>query len=144
MKKGMIKTLGAAMIVSGAMGLVAGVANAAGKSGAEMIRKLDTDGDQRVSKAEFEAGYSEKFDMADTNRDGVMSTEELAAKKNKKDGTNKGLKAEEKMAKKDMNADGQLSAEEFAQAKTAKFEKMDANKDGFLTAQEIDSGKRHK
>lgn len=144
MKKGMIKTLGAAMIVTGAMGLVAGVSNAAGKSGAEMIRKLDTDGDQRVSKAEFEAGYTEKFDMADTNRDGVMSTDELAAKKNKKDGTNKGLKAEEKMAKKDMNADGQLSADEFAQAKTAKFDKMDANKDGFLTAQEIDSGKRHK
>ncbi|MBX3019967.1 MAG: hypothetical protein KF767_18920 [Bdellovibrionaceae bacterium] len=71
-----------------------------------------------------------------------MSTDELAAKKNKKDGTNKGLKADHKMAKKDMNADGQLSAEEFARAKTAKFEKMDVNKDGYLTAQEIETGRR--
>lgn len=140
MKKGLMKTLGAAMVMIGAMGLVAG-AQANMKSGAEMLRKLDADGDQRISRTEFEAGYTEKFDEADTNRDGSLSVSEMEAKKARKDGTNKGLHARDKMAKKDMNADNRVSQEEFAQAKRNKFEKMDANKDGYLTAQEIDAMK---
>lgn len=149
MKKGMTKTLtktlGAALVIAGAMGLVTATAEAAkGKSGAEMLRSLDKDGDQRLSMAEFEAGYAEHFAEADMNADGSLTKDEVTAKANMKDGTNKGLKADKKMAKKDMNADGAISQDEYASAKSAKFEKMDSNKDGYLTAQEIDSMKMHK
>jgi Ca2+-binding EF-hand superfamily protein len=49
----------------------------------ELIAQLDTDGDGRVSKAEFIDGPTPLFDRADTDHDGKLSQDEVAAVKQK-------------------------------------------------------------
>lgn len=44
---------------------------------AGFIKRLDTDGDGRVSKAEALAGAEERFNRADANKDGYLSADEL-------------------------------------------------------------------
>jgi hypothetical protein len=46
---------------------------------AELVTQLDRDGDGRVSKAEFVAGPTPLFDRADTDHNGELSKEEVAA-----------------------------------------------------------------
>ena len=46
---------------------------------AAMLRALDKDGDGKVSKAEALAAAEARFERADTNHDGFLSAEELAA-----------------------------------------------------------------
>ena len=53
-----------------------------GKHPGGRMRHLDTDGDGQVSRAELLAAHQrqlERFDKADTNRDGVLSPEEARA-----------------------------------------------------------------
>jgi Ca2+-binding EF-hand superfamily protein len=46
---------------------------------AELVTQLDRDGDGRVSKAEFVDGPTPLFDRADTDHNGELSKEEVAA-----------------------------------------------------------------
>lgn len=48
-----------------------------------MFEKLDTDGDGKVTKAEFEAFHAEKFTKMDADGDGVVTKEEAAAAREK-------------------------------------------------------------
>jgi hypothetical protein len=43
------------------------------------IAKLDTDGDGAITRAEWEALRLARFDAADSNKDGVLSKEEMRA-----------------------------------------------------------------
>jgi EF hand domain-containing protein len=47
--------------------------------GERFLKHLDTDGDGRVSKAEALAKAAARFDLADANKDGFITAEELAA-----------------------------------------------------------------
>lgn len=46
-----------------------------------MVGQFDTDGDKKVSKEEFVNGPTTLFDRADTNKDNVLDSKELAAAK---------------------------------------------------------------
>ena len=59
------------------MGMGAGMGG--GMSSADRVKKMDRDGDGRVSAAEHAAGTQAMFDEADTNKDGNLSTAERAA-----------------------------------------------------------------
>jgi len=48
---------------------------------AELVTRLDKDGDGRVSKTEFVDGATPLFDRADTDHNGQLSREEVAAAK---------------------------------------------------------------
>jgi len=50
---------------------------------AELVEQLDADGDGRVSKAEFVDGPTPLFDLADTDHNGELSRDEVAAAKAK-------------------------------------------------------------
>ncbi|HEX4333073.1 MAG TPA: EF-hand domain-containing protein [Usitatibacter sp.] len=51
------------------------------EKGAERFKKLDTDGDGRISRAEAQAAprLAAHFDELDTNKDGFLSADELKA-----------------------------------------------------------------
>ena len=44
-----------------------------------MLKKIDTDGDGKISKAEALAAAAARFDRADTNKDGFLTLEEMKA-----------------------------------------------------------------
>jgi Ca2+-binding EF-hand superfamily protein len=44
-----------------------------------MLKKIDTDGDGKVSKAEALAAAAARFDKADANKDGFLTVEEMKA-----------------------------------------------------------------
>jgi Ca2+-binding EF-hand superfamily protein len=50
---------------------------------AALVTQLDQDGDGRVSKSEFFAGSTPLFDRADTDHNGELSRDEVAAMKQK-------------------------------------------------------------
>ncbi len=51
------------------------------KGAGKMVGRLDTDGDGKISAAEFSAHEMPGFDKIDTNKDGSLSAEERAAAK---------------------------------------------------------------
>ena len=50
-----------------------------GAHGKAMLKKIDTDGDGKISKAEALAAAAARFDRADTNKDGFLTVEEMKA-----------------------------------------------------------------
>ena len=44
----------------------------------KILLTFDTDGDRRISKAEYEQGCARLFKLLDTNHDGLLSKAELA------------------------------------------------------------------
>ncbi|WP_213605169.1 EF-hand domain-containing protein [Pseudoxanthomonas japonensis] len=80
----------------------------------EYLARMDTDGDGRVSLAEYQAWMSYAFDGMDRNRDGVLSVDELPG------GRGKPITREAHLA--------QLAA---------RFKRQDVDGDGFLSAKEL-------
>jgi Ca2+-binding EF-hand superfamily protein len=48
---------------------------------AQLRAEFDTDGDDRISRSEYAKGPTTLFDRADTDHDGKLSTQEIAAVK---------------------------------------------------------------
>lgn len=67
----------AALTVLAAGTLAGGVALADGKG--HFMRKIDTDGDQRISTQEAAAFQAERFEKYDTNGDGTITLEEWSS-----------------------------------------------------------------
>lgn len=44
-----------------------------------MLKKMDTNNDSRITRAEFNAATEERFKRMDQNNDGVITTEEIQA-----------------------------------------------------------------
>jgi hypothetical protein len=103
---------------------------------------LDTDGDQLISLAEAQAGAPElalQFSELDSNHDGMLSIDEVAA--NQPKGMVRFTRdIQEDFAAADTNGDGMLARAE-ADGKmpivSDFFGEMDANKDGYVTMDEI-------
>lgn len=133
-----MKTKNLTTLIACSLALVAGSAFANDKDVAGKMKKMDTDGDGRISQAEYTAGKQHKFDKLDTNNDGVVSADEKAAKSDKKSWWNRGDK-KNKVEKSDMNNDGQLTATEQDASAVSSFSKLDTNGDGYLTAVELEA-----
>ena len=110
------------------------------------FKKLDTDGDGRISKAEAAADprFAARFDAMDANKDGVIDRADRELRnKQRRDAW---------FAKADADKDGKLTRAEIDQADVARraefqqrmqarmderFAAMDANKDGRLSRDEV-------
>ena len=65
--------------MAGGKGLHDGKRGHHGGRGMAMMAQADTNGDQKISKAEFTAAASARFDKADANKDGKLTREERQA-----------------------------------------------------------------
>ena len=80
----------------------------------DYLAKMDSDGDGRISQAEYVAWMSYAFERMDTDGDGVLSTAELPGDKGKP-----------------------IALEEHRRRLAERFVRQDANKDGYLDAREL-------
>lgn len=80
----------------------------------EYLERMDSDGDGRVSLAEYQAWMSYAFDRMDGNGDGVLSADELPG------GKGRAVTRAEHMAK-----------------IAATFNRQDTNRDGYLDTREL-------
>lgn len=101
---------------------------------AALLAQADQNRDGSVSRAEFIVARAHQFDGIDTNRDGGLSTGELAAL---------ALGQTERLAVRlgfgafDTNRDGRLSRAEFDAGPTLAFDHVDADHDGVASVREI-------
>lgn len=80
----------------------------------EYLKRMDSDGDGRVSRDEYVAWMSYAFDQRDADHDGVLQGEELPGRRGKpitRTAHRAGLI--ERFARQDANGDGYLSAREL-------------------------------
>ncbi|MCD9029483.1 hypothetical protein LDO26_14910 [Luteimonas sp. BDR2-5] len=80
----------------------------------EYLERMDSDGDGRVSLAEYQAWMSYAFDGMDRNGDGVLTSDELPG------GKGRPITRAEHLAK-----------------LAATFNRQDTNRDGYLDAREL-------
>ena len=137
--------------------LLALVAAGASAGKGRFLRAMDTDGDGKVTVAEFEARGAERFAKIDTNGDGQLSQQEARNAKAKrrekfqakfdtnKDGTVSPEEItamfEERVQKHDRDGDGALSMSEYLAAhkgaNAARFKRLDGDGDGKIIAREM-------
>ncbi|MBB3342176.1 EF-hand domain-containing protein [Luteimonas sp. RC10] len=97
-----------------ACGAFAATAGAQVARTAEYLERMDTDGDGRVSLAEYQAWMGYAFDRMDRNGDGVLSADELPG------GQGRPITRAEHLAR-----------------LAATFNRQDRNRDGYLDAREL-------
>ena len=54
-----------------------------GKIGAMIMKKMDTDGDRKISQEEFSTFHNERFSRMDADSDGFVTTEEARTHREK-------------------------------------------------------------
>ncbi len=102
-------------------------------SGARMIAGYDSDGDGTVTRRELEAGLRQYFWQADTNRDGRLDPDEVAAANQRR------IRLDHSAAIPliDWNHDGYVDFTEFAAGIRSQFEELDVNGDGQVSPAEF-------
>lgn len=152
----MIAALSAAALTAGIPLIAPGQAQAgpaaspagmapAGSRGAAAPRPADPFGDAAIPRAAAVADAGKRFDQVDTNHDGALSGDELAALRpasrlgTERPGAQPGGKRRRAgfmLDRFDTNHDGRLSRDEFVAGQLARFDRMDTDHDGALSAAE--------
>jgi Ca2+-binding EF-hand superfamily protein len=96
------------------------------------IMRADSNRDGMVTKQELVAFRTANFDQFDRNKDGVLSQSDVPNMAR----FAPGFKAGKQMAQFDANGDKKVTREEFVNRPMAGFDRADMNKDGVLTKAE--------
>lgn len=94
------------------------------------LRRLDKDGDGKLSNAEVPEGIRRAFARLDSDGDGMLDKRELARL------PRAGQPNAAFFGRLDRDGDGRLSKEEVPEALRERFDRLDANSDGVVSAQE--------
>jgi hypothetical protein len=106
------RLLRACLALAGMVPLAAGAQVA---SSSEYLRKMDANGDGRVSLAEYQDWLSYAFDAMDRDRDGVLSAaEQPGGRSAPLTRAEHRARLAQRFARQDGNRDGYLSARELA------------------------------
>lgn len=95
-----------------------------------MMKRLDTDQDGKISKAEFDTDGAAFFKRLDKNGDGKIASDEMPAR-------GPAAFAQHMFDRMDQDKDGKVTKAEFTAAGEQLFTKLDVNGDGVLTKDEI-------
>ncbi|WP_437604927.1 hypothetical protein WMF20_27455 [Sorangium sp. So ce834] len=106
------------------------------KDPASLIKRLDKNGDGKLTVAELPEKAQKRLGKADTNKDGTLSAEELKAhaEQHKKA---RAAKQQARFARSDKNGDGFLTRDEVGDKRWERMKAADANRDNKLTADEL-------
>ena len=117
----------------------------AGEDKDKHFKKMDTNNDGQITRAEHAAGAKQMFSECDANRDGQVTAAEMdasMAKHGKQDKYEKS--AAEKIQMIDKNADGQLTAAEHEAGSDQMFNMIDTDGDGSISMSEFKTGQKMK
>lgn len=103
---------------------------------------LDADGNGEVTKAEMQSVRDREFAAADTNGDGNLSVEELAAKRAKRNET----RIQRMVEKFDTDGDGALSLAELPGPKdpAKRFDRLDRDGSGAISEEEFEAARKER
>jgi Ca2+-binding EF-hand superfamily protein len=102
-----------------------------------MLKKLDTDGDGKISLAEFQAGASARFKAADTQNAGAVSAAQLASSPQAQ---KHNLRAATMLVHHlDTASKGYVTEDDFVAEAQKRFAKLDKQGTGSLTAVQLSS-----
>lgn len=102
----------------------------------KVFKEMDTNGDEAISRAEYDALHARRFKETDTDKDGKITREEINAARKKLMEKARNSRFDEA----DANHDGTLTREEAEKMPllSKNFEKVDANHDGKVAREELD------
>ena len=96
----------------------------------EMMSKLDTDHDGKLSLSEWKAASDVRFTRTDTNGDGFVSRDEMMAEREKRDAEMRKARGEAMFKRADTDGDGKLSKAEYDAGAQKMYERMMAHRAG--------------
>lgn len=107
-----------------------------GGGGMHSLARADANNDGNITREEFLARPTERFNQLDANNDGVISATERPQR------GERGDRRERRADRPNMDAnnDGSISRAEFAAMGAAMFERLDANDDGRVSQEEARAG----
>ncbi|MCE9650535.1 MAG: EF-hand domain-containing protein [Parvibaculum sp.] len=101
---------------------------------AQMMAKIDTDHDGKISSAEWKAATDARFSRTDTNGDGFVSPDEMKAAAEKRQAARKD-RSEQMFKRADADGDGKLSKAEYEAGSQKMYERMMSRKGAGQDAQ---------
>jgi Ca2+-binding EF-hand superfamily protein len=106
----------------------------------DLLTKYDANHDGTITRVEMEAGLKQEFDAADTNHDGKLDPDEVAAVNAQRWNEDKSTAS----TIVDWNQDGFVDFNEFSGTARSLFADIDRDGDGQLTPAELQSYRGHK
>lgn len=106
----------------------------------DLLTKYDANHDGTITRAEMEEGLKKEFDAADTNHDGKLDPDEVAAVNAQRWNEDKSTAS----TIVDWNQDGFVDFNEFAGTARSLFADIDRDGDGQLTPKELQDYRGHK
>ena len=106
----------------------------------ETFKRLDVNGDGKISKDEASPRLLQNFDRFDVTKDGFITLREFRAVQSGGSGA-RGATPEETFKHLDVNGDGKISKDEASPRLLQNFDRFDVTKDGFITLREFNAGR---